>query len=130
MGKIWLLGTLWLAGCTPPAPQACTFPGTSPMLVAQLFFGRANVADPAWAAFAADTLTPRFPNGFTTLDAAGQWREAPDKPVEREPSQLVIAAAPDTETTRDNLSAVIAAYQTRFHQKSVGLILITKCALF
>ena len=47
MGKIWLLGTLWLAGCTPPAPQACTFPGTSPMLVAQLFFGRANVADPA-----------------------------------------------------------------------------------
>ena len=130
MGKTWLLGTLWLAGCTPPVAQACTFPGTSPMLVAQLFFGRANVADPAWAAFAADTLTPRFPNGFTALDAAGQWREAPDKPVEREPSKLVIAAAPDTETTRDNLSAVIAAYQTRFHQKSVGLILSTQCALF
>jgi hypothetical protein len=127
MRKTWLL--LLLAGCTPP-PLACTFPGTSPMLVAQLYFGRANIPDNAWATFAADTLTPSFPDGFTALDAAGQWREAPDKRVEREPSKLVIVAAPDTATTRDNLGAVIAAYKTRFNQKSVGLILDTKCASF
>ena len=127
MHKTWLL--LLLAGCTPP-PQACTFPGTSPMLVAQLYFGRANIPDTAWAAFAADTLTPNFPDGFTALDAAGQWREAPDKPIEREPSKLVIVATPDTETTRGNLAAVIAAYRTRFGQKSVGLILDAKCASF
>src|ERR1700712_4509101 len=127
MRKTWLL--LLLAGCTPP-PQACTLPGTSPMLVAQLYFGRADIPDTAWTTFAADTLTPGFPDGFTALDAAGQWREAPDKPIGREQSKLVIVAAPDTITTRDNLSAVIAAYRTRFAQKSVGLILDTKCASF
>jgi hypothetical protein len=129
MRQTWLFGALLLAGCTPQ-PQACTFPGTSPMLVAQLFFGRAGIADAAWAAFAEDTLTPGFPDGFTALDAAGQWREGQDKPIGREPSQLVIVAAPDTPATSDNLRAVIAAYRARFAQKSVGLILESRCASF
>ena len=126
-----LAGGITLAGCTAPAaPQACSFPGTSPMLVAELFFGRTDVDDTAWAGFAEDTLTTRFPDGFTVLDAAGQWREAPGKPIGQERSQLVIIAAPDTQATRDNLQALMAAYRGRFHQKSVGLVLEAKCASF
>ena len=128
----WLwLGALALAGCaSPAAPQACGYPGTSPMLVAELFFGRGNVDDAAWAGFTADTLTERFPDGFTVLNAAGQWREAPGQPIGRENSQLVIIAAPDSQATRDNLRDLMAAYRSLFQQKSVGLILDTRCASF
>jgi hypothetical protein len=119
---------LLLSSCAPP--ETCAFPKTSPMLIAELFFGRANVTDPAWAAFTADTLTPNFPDGFTELAAAGQWREAPRQPIGREASQLVIIAAPDTPATRDHLLAVIATYRQKFDQKSVGLILESRCATF
>ena len=49
------------------------------MLVAELFFGRdipgrAPLNETEWRAFAADTVTPNFPDGFTSFDAEGQWR--------------------------------------------------------
>jgi hypothetical protein len=121
---------MWLAGCTPQAPDACSFPNTSPVLVAQLFFGRGAVTDEAWTAFAADTLTHHFPDGFTVIDAAGQWRESPGSPIGRETSKLVVVAAPDTPATRDHLRDLIAAYRERFQQKSVGLVLERACASF
>jgi hypothetical protein len=130
MRLICVLGWLLLAGCSPQAPQACAFPGTSPMLVAELYFGRGNVPDAAWASFAADTLTARFPDGFTALDAAGQWREGPGQPIGREPSKVVIVAAPDTQATRDSIGDAMAAYRSRFDQKSVGLVLDRRCASF
>ncbi len=131
LAKWLLLVAMALAGCaSPSAPQACSFTGTSPMLVAELFFGRADVDDTAWAGFVADTLTARFPDGFTAVDAAGQWREAPGKPIGQERSQLVIIAAPDTQATRDNLQALMATYRGRFHQKSIGLVLEAQCASF
>ena len=119
-----------LTGCALRAPEACSFSGTSPMLVTELFFGRGDVTDAAWASFAADTLTKHFPDGFTVLDGVGQWRQAPGQPIAREGSKLVIIAAPDTETTREHLRDVITAYRAATGQKSVGLILETKCASF
>ncbi len=43
------------------------------MLEYHLFFGRASVTDPAWAEFTARVITPQLPDGFTVLDANGQW---------------------------------------------------------
>lgn len=123
---IWLL----LTGCSSQASETCGFPGASPTLIGELYFGRAGVTEAAWESFAADTLTSRFPDGFTALDAAGQWRQAPGQPIAREASKLVIVAAPDAQTTRDNLAAVMASYRSRFGQKSVGIVLDRKCAAF
>ena len=100
------------------------------MLVVELFFGRANVSDAAWQQFATQTLTVRFPDGFSTWDAAGQWRAAPDKPISREASKLVIIAADDSATSRARLEAVMADYRTRFNQQSVGIVLNRACAAF
>ena len=100
------------------------------MLVAQLYFGRANVADTAWSVFVADTLTAHFPDGFTAVAARGQWREAPGQPIGQEASEMVIVAAPDTLATHRHLRDVMAAYRERFAQKSVGLILEPACAAF
>ena len=46
----------------------------------QLLLGRSTsdggeVSEEEWLAFLADTVTPRFPDGLTVLDAAGQWRD-------------------------------------------------------
>ncbi len=129
-----------LAGCANPA-AVCTAQASHQMLVAELFFGRtiapadqrelgATVTDAQWAAFARDVLTPAFPDGLTALDAAGQWRNPATGVISREPSTLVIIAAPDSEQTRSGLDAVMAQYRVRFHQQSVGLILRRDCTNF
>lgn len=111
------------------------------MLVADLFFGRsiapayqhelgAAVSDAQWAVFAQSVLTPAFPDGLTSLDAQGQWRDPSTGVIGHEPTKLVIIAAPDTEQTRRNLDAVMTQYRTQFHQQSVGVILRHDCASF
>ena len=36
------------------------------------------MTDPAWAEFTADVITPQLPDGFTVLDANGQWMNPED----------------------------------------------------
>jgi hypothetical protein len=129
-----------LGGCAEPA-AVCTAPASHAMLVAELFFGRnvapafqrefgTTVTDSQWAAFARDVLTPAFPDGLTALDARGQGRDPATGVISREPSTLVIVAAPDTDQTRRGLDAVMAQYRVQFHQQSVGLVLRRECANF
>lgn len=100
------------------------------MLVTELYLGRGDVSDAAWQQFAAAALAARFPDGFTVLDAAGQWRAAPGQPISREASKLVIVAAEDNAASRAGLEAVMAEYRKTFRQQSVGIILDRKCAAF
>ena len=116
-----------LLGCTD---ASCPPLASSRMQVAELFFGRNAIDDAMWASFAADTLSEQFPDGFTVLDGRGQWRAGPASAIVREPSTLVIVAAPDTPATRERLAAVIEAYRTRFAQQSVGLVMGNACAAF
>jgi hypothetical protein len=74
----WLL---LFAGCAElPAPaSSCLLPAEQHMLVAELFFGhnikgRQPLSDAEWAEFAAQTIAPNFPDGFTLFDGEGQWR--------------------------------------------------------
>src|SRR5258705_7403509 len=57
---------------------ACNAP-QRPMQQIELMFGRSiaghlRVGEAAWARFLAREITPRFPDGLTVLDTAGQWR--------------------------------------------------------
>src|SRR5690242_19489944 len=67
--------------------------------VAQLLFGR-NVADQVrvteaeWGDFVAREVTPRFPDGFTVLDAAGQWRDSRRGKIVHEGSKLIEIVLP------------------------------------
>ena len=61
-------------GDTPTCPD-----GTDKWVRHALFMGRNSqsvevVDDAAWVSFLEDTVTPRFPDGLTVLDAQGQWR--------------------------------------------------------
>ena len=118
-----------LAGCAPPACRV----GDAGIL-AQLYFGRSMHGQPvdraAWQDFLARSLTPRFPDGFTVLDASGQWRSPATGLVGHEPSTVVVIATDAGAQTASRLAVVRAEYQARFAQESVGLVTSPSCNSF
>jgi hypothetical protein len=129
---------LLLAGCaevTATQTYACLLPSEERMLVAELFFGR-NIAgrgpltDAEWHAFAAEIVTPNFPDGFTVFDGEGQWRNPASGRIAQDPTKILLVAAKRAPSLAARLAAVIEAYKTRFRQQSVGIITRDSCAAF
>jgi Protein of unknown function (DUF3574) len=133
---------LLLAGCpdfpealSPAAQSSCLLPAERHMLVAELFFGRnikgrQPLTDAEWAEFAAQTITPNFPDGFTAFDGEGQWRNPLTGQIAGGRTKiLLVAAKPEPDLSR-RLLAVIDAYKTQFHQQSVGIVIRDSCAAF
>jgi Protein of unknown function (DUF3574) len=105
------------------------------MLAAELLFGRRTagggiVSEAAWARFLAREITPRFPDGLTVLDAAGQWRDPVRGRIGREPSKVVLIVFRDDSLKQANLDAIADAYKRRFKQRSVGIVIKPVCASF
>lgn len=122
-----------LSGCASLPSAACPA-GLTEGRRAELFFGRdigdrPGVSDADFQAFVDQELTPRFPDGLTVLDAAGQWRGA-DGVVGREPSKLVLLALPGRAGGEDRLDAVRRAYRQRFSQEAVLLMVQPTCMGF
>jgi hypothetical protein len=125
-----------LGAATPAATQAgaCNAP-QRPMQQIELMFGR-NVAghrrigEAAWSRFLAREITPRFPDGLTILDAAGQWRDPAGGRVMREPSKMVVIVTAEDAAARERIAAIVTAYKQRFRQRSVGVISHSVCAAF
>jgi hypothetical protein len=94
-------------------------------LRSELYFGRSKpggglVSDEDWRSFLADTVTPRFPDGFTVLAAVGQYREKSGKVI-TEPSQVLILlySKRSKKVSRAKIEEIRAAYIKRFDQESV-----------
>jgi uncharacterized protein DUF3574 len=103
--------------------------------VAQLLFGR-NVADQIrvteveWSDFVAREVSPRFPDGFTVLDATGQWRDSRRGTIIHEGSKLIEIVLPGRSDDKPKIDAIAEAYKNRFEQQSVGLIIGPACIRF
>ena len=115
--------------------EKCPLPSEKPMVEVQLFFGRdiegrGPVTDNEWADFAATVLTRQFPDGFTTTDGDGQWRDPKSKAVVHEQSKIVTVVAPQSPGLARKLTGVMDTYRTRFHQQSVGIVTRPVCAVF
>jgi hypothetical protein len=105
------------------------------MLVAELFFGRGikgrgPLTNAEWADFAAQTITPNFPDGFTVFDGEGQWRNPRTGHIVSDRTKILLIAAKREPDLARRLSAVSEAYKLRFHQQSVGIITRDSCAAF
>ncbi|HTV46054.1 MAG TPA: DUF3574 domain-containing protein [Stellaceae bacterium] len=139
------LGLLLLTGCAAGSwhsmsraalsADVCVLPQEHRMLVAELFFGRAvkgraPISETEWAAFAAQTITPAFPDGFTVFNGDGQWRNPRTGQIARDPTKILLVAAPRTPDLARRLATVIAAYKTRFDQQSVGVVTRDACGSF
>lgn len=131
-----LSGALGTAGCgAASVPGACVLPTQKPMIEVDFYFGRdvagrAGVTDAEWEDFAAREITPRFSDGFTMLDAQGQWRNPQSGTVTREASKLVRVIAPGGGNLSARVEAVALAYRQRFHQDAVGVASAPVCAAF
>ncbi len=125
-------GAAMLAGCAPWAPPFCQA-GLKPMVQAELFFGRAipgggQIGDDDWRRFLDEEITPRFPEGFTVQDAAGQWKDK--NGIVREPSKRITLVLSGTAEEQAKLEAIRAAYKKRFHQEAVLLLENKVCGAF
>ena len=108
-------------GCALSAPEL----GAEPWLRTELFFGTAKpdgtaVTAAEWDAFVDAEITPRFPDGLTILEAAGQWQEA-DGDIVEEQSKIVILLYPREASEESNaeIEQIRAAYEREFKQESV-----------
>jgi hypothetical protein len=122
------------AGSSTAAPAACRGNQQS-MLAAELLFGRriaggGIVSEAAWARFLAREITPRFPDGLTVFDAAGQWRDPARGRIVRERSKVVLIVFRDDPQKQEHLDAIAEAYKRRFKQQSVGIVIKPACASF
>ena len=114
--------------------RASCGPGLHNVTTAQIFFGLDVGADreigaSEWRSFLDAEVTPRFPDGLSVWDVAGQWKD-PAGQITREPAKallIVLSGAPGEDA---RLKSVIDAYKSRFHQQSVLLLEQTGCAAF
>src|SRR5690606_21436721 len=85
---------LFDAGDKSTAASAAAGPWTR----SEVYFGLSKpdgtlVADEDWRRFLDEEITPRFPAGFSVMEARGQYRHA-DGSIAREASKLLVVAAP------------------------------------
>jgi hypothetical protein len=116
-----VLMTMLLVGCGTSQLSATT--GAKPMRRTEMFFGLSRpdggvVSDQEWQAFVNETITPRFPDGFTVVDGQGQWREA-NGHIAQERSKLLLILHLRDEAATAKLDEIRAAYKQRFNQEAV-----------
>jgi hypothetical protein len=133
--RIVVLLPLVLAAIAPATAQLACQGGQKNMAVAELMFGRKigdriGVGNASWARFVDTEITPRFPDGLSVVDAAGQWRDTKTKRVVREPSKLVTIVLKDAAADQPALEAIADAYKRRFRQQSVAIIVRPACVSF
>ncbi len=128
------IGAAGVFAATPAVAFSCSAP-LHPMQRIELMFGRnirghTGVGETAWSRFLAREITPRFPDGLTVVDAAGQWRDRASGRLAREPSKLVIIVTAGDQPADEKIAAIVAAYKERFRQRSVGVAASPVCAAF
>jgi hypothetical protein len=129
LSLIVLLAALLLSACAqtsapaqpPQVAVTCAAP-LKPALELNLYFGRDRpggmVSEAEWTTFLAQEVTPRFPDGLSVINVAGQSRGA-SGPIERERAKLLVIVVFDAPAHQPKVVAIVDAYIRRFSQNSV-----------
>ena len=147
-GSPALLAVAAAAACAPsaarpdpaaaPAPVADAGPrcaaGDTAMVRDVIYFGRnrpdgGTVSDAEWDAYLDSVVTPRFPAGFTVVEAEGHWR-GESGVVERERTEVLTLLHPGDQASREAVDALTGEYVRRFHQEAVLRERLAACAHF
>ena len=116
-------------------PQPTCGDGFEEFAEYSLFFGRSDatgaevVSEEAWSDFLADTVTPRFPDGLTVIDARGQW-QLESGAIQREGTKILYVLTDTGDGGVRLLDAISEEYKRRFGQESVLLTSDTTCVSF
>ncbi len=132
-----VLGLLALGACGEQIEASCQSIGAcrsplKPAIEADLYFGRgidggAEVSEADWARFVADEVTPRFPDGLSVFDVAGQYRD-PTGEFVREKTKLLVVVVFDAPAHVLKVQSIANAYNSRFGQHSVFRVERPACA--
>jgi hypothetical protein len=71
-----------------------------------------------WTRFLSEAVTPRFPGGFTVLEAQGQW-QAPSGEIRSLPSRMLVLLHPADAASEAGIESIRSAFKERFHHISV-----------
>lgn len=104
-----------------PGPRCAT--GQQAAVLDQLYFGTARphgaeVTPQEWSGFVSAEIAPRFPQGFSLLEAQGQWRNA-DGSVAHEQTHLLQLVHADDAASAQAVEQIAARYKSRFDQEAV-----------
>lgn len=110
-------------GCMNPSEKMRGAELNQPMLRTEVFFGTsrkdaADVSQTQWQGFVDDTITPRFPDGFTVIDGIGQWKDSNGKIV-HERSKILLIVHPRDEGSVQKIEEIRGIYKHQFGQESV-----------
>ena len=121
-------------GCTAAAQNPCP-EGTDPFTELNVYFGQekgsgGTVTEEEWRAFLAETVTPRFPDGLTVLDARGQWFDTSEGRLYVESTKLlnVLVPADSTDAGMESVRQISDTYKQRFDQQAVFITNLPACA--
>ncbi|MCF5705483.1 DUF3574 domain-containing protein [Pseudomonas syringae] len=129
-----LLAALFLAvaGCASPPPASvhthdpasstlqgdAARPAQAQWLRTELYFsvgsidGKEGLVSPArWREFLDREVTPRFPDGFSVLDAYGQWRDKGAKEPERLSTKVIVILHENSVQRSRDIEAIRLAYK-------------------
>lgn len=129
-----LVAVALLCSACGSLPRSACPAGAQALVEDELFFGLSTpsggtIAEEQWQAFLRDEVTPRFPQGLSVVDAAGQWR-GNDGSIVREHSRVLTLAHPDDAGSEAAIRAIVEAYKTRFEQEAVMRLKQRACATF
>jgi hypothetical protein len=126
-----------LCGCTAlpvtsagPQLAGCNNP---PWVQTMVFFGSLKpagevVTGEEWQRFVADEVTPAFPQGFSIMDARGQWLQ--DGRVIREDAHVLVLAHRNDDDSHARIERLRSVYRSRFAQESVLKVSTPACVQF
>jgi hypothetical protein len=128
-----LLAALLLLGTDAAASATACRPPLERWTEIDLYFGRniagvGEVSERQFRNFLAQTVTPRFPDGLSLADIAGQFRVG--RQVIREKTKLVVLLVPDAAEAAPKVAAIVGTYKRRFRQQSVLRTEATVCLAF
>lgn len=113
-----------LAAVLIAAPASATGCAGESWIESTLYMGRGpgndgGVTDVQVQAFVDDTIVPRFPDGFTIMDARGYWRDRKTGRGAGERTLMLVVAHPAGPEADTALRTIADAYIDRFDQQAV-----------
>ena len=128
-----LAAVLTLAACVDVSTSECEDGGEF-WAEYRLFMGRGGggaevVSDADWDAFLADTIAPRFPDGLSVIDMAGQGANA-DGTNEQERTKMLLVLSPQGGDALERMNEISAEYKQRFSQNSTLRVVTEACVAF
>ncbi|MFO1136689.1 MAG: DUF3574 domain-containing protein [Rhodoblastus sp.] len=91
--------------------------------------GGGEVSRAQFRKFLEGTVTPRFPDGYTVVEATGHYRYKSGK-IAAEPTRVLTIVSKTPDEAAAKVDEIVKVYKSRFRQESVGRSHRVDCAAF